>query len=140
MTASDDLHALSVQVGLLPRRVLIDIARAAKKEARTQGDALGGPIKGKKRKGMSLRAVDTIRDTDHGARLRVQGVNPAAWVWMTTGTAPHPIRRRKKGPMSQMTVDHPGTRGRGGWTKVADNVETSIIPGVIDDWVRRVMG
>ena len=97
---------------------MIAAAKAAKKIASTEGTAAGSPLKGHKRRGMSLRATDDIRPTSSGATLRVQGVNVAGWVWVNTGTAGHDIRRRKRGPKSRVTVRHPGTAGRGHWRRV----------------------
>ena len=122
MTAAADLHAIAVRIKAVPKRTLIDVAKMAKQTALAEGARAGSPLKGHKRRGMKLRAVDTIRDTGSGASLRVQGVNPAGWVWVNTGTRAHTIRRRKRGPKRKLTVQHPGTRGTGAWRRVADRV------------------
>lgn len=135
MSAAANLHATAVAIRAVPRRTLIDVAKVAKKMAADEGKRVGAPLVGKKRRGMRLAARDTIRDTASGATLRVQGVNPAAWVWVNEGTRAHPIRRRKRGPMRRMTVQHPGTRGRGAWRRVADEV-ARLVPLALADHVR----
>jgi hypothetical protein len=140
VTAADNLHATAVELRALPKRVLIDIAKAAKKAAQAEGSRVGAPLQGHKRRGMKLRAYDDLRDTADGASLRVQGVNPAGWVWMTDGTRPHQIRRRKRGPKSRLSVSHPGTRGRGAWTRVAADIEQQVIPRVLREWLSRTIG
>ena len=128
MTAAGNLHAVAVAIGDVPRAALIEVAKAAKRIANDQGAAAGGPLKGKKKRAMRLRAFDDIRPTAHGATCRVQGVNPAGWVWVTEGTRAHAIRRRKKGPKAKLTVRHPGTAGRGAWRKVEAAVLELIVP------------
>jgi hypothetical protein len=139
-TASRNLHAIAVELDRLPRSSMIAAAKAAKKVASTEGTRAGSPLKGHKRKGMSLRARDDIRPTDHGATCRIQGVNVAGWVWVNTGTDAHKIRRRKRGPMSRMTVDHPGTRGGGAWRRVQARCAV-IVPAVfVDDVAALIRG
>lgn len=118
-TASRNLHALAVELEALPRSSMIAAAKAAKKIAADQGRLEGSPLQGKrKRRGITLKARDDIRDTPNGATLRIQGIPAGVWVWRNTGTKPHNIRRRKRGPMKVMTVPHPGTAGLGAWRKV----------------------
>jgi len=139
VTAAAELDAMAVRVRAMPRRMLIDIAKAGKAIAAQQGAAAGSPLKGKKRSGMKLRAIDTIRDTGTGATLRIQGVNPAGWVWMNTGTRPHRIRRRKKGPLSKMTVPHPGAGGRGAWRTTRARVLSTVLPRVVREQAARAV-
>lgn len=127
MTAAANLHATALRIRTVPKRTLIDVAKAAKKMAADEGTRAGGPLKGKKKRGMRLGARDTIRATATGATLRVQGVNPSGWVWVTEGTRAHTIRRRKRGPLRKLTVQHPGTRGRGAWRRVDAEV-SKIVP------------
>lgn len=137
-TASRNLHALAVELERLPRSSIIAAAKAGKKLAADEGRAAGSPLKGHKRRGMTLRARDDIRDTPNGATLRLQGVNVAGWVWVNTGTAAHRIRRRKRGPKSRLTVQHPGTRGRGHWRTVQKRA-AAVIPQIFRDDVRAVI-
>lgn len=118
---------------------MIAAAKAGKKLAADEGRAAGSPLKGHKRRGMSLRARDDIRDTPAGATMRIQGVNVAGWVWVNTGTAGHRIRRRKRGPKSRMTVQHPGTPGKGHWRNVQKRA-AKVIPQIFRDDVARVVG
>jgi hypothetical protein len=131
-TASANLHALAVRLERLPMSSMIAAAKAAKKVASTEGTRAGSPLKGHKKRGMTLRATDDIRATGHGATCRVQGVNVAGWVWVNTGTDPHPIRRRKRGPKSKLTVRHPGTAGRGAWRRVQDRA-AQVVPEIFRD-------
>jgi hypothetical protein len=139
VTAGAELDALAVRVRAMPRRMLIDVAKAGKQIAAQQGAAAGSPLKGKKRSGMRLRAIDTIRETGTGASLRIQGVNPAGWVWVTSGTRPHRVRRRKRGKLSKITVPHPGTAGRGQWRLVRARVLSTVLPQVVRDVAARTV-
>lgn len=137
--ASVNLRALSRDVERIPMAGMIAAARAAKKIAIDEGTRVAGAdgLKGKKRRGLKLRARDTIRDTGDGAVCRIQGTVPG-WVWATSGTAPHRIRRRKRGPMRRMTVPHPGTAGRGAWFRVVARVEI-VVPEIFADELARVV-
>jgi hypothetical protein len=137
-TVSVDLHRLASEVRAIPRSGMIAAAKAAKAIAAEEGARAGGPLQGKKKRALKLRARDDIRDTDTGATCRIQGVSPAGWVWVTTGTDPHPIRRRKKGPKRKMTVAHPGTAGRGAWFKVIARVE-DVVPHIFADAVHEAV-
>lgn len=138
--ASGNLHATAVALRALPRSSMIAAAKAAKKIASTEGTAAGSPLKGKKKRGMTLRARDDIRPTGSGATMRIQGVNVAGWVWVNTGTDAHTIRRRKRksDPRSRMTVRHPGTAGRGAWRAVQARAAV-VIPEIFRDDVHRVV-
>lgn len=137
--ASSSLHATAVALKALPRSSMIAAAKAAKKIASTEGTSAGSPIKGHKRKGMPLRARDDIRQTTATTvTCRIQGVNVAGWVWRTHGTKPHRIRRRKRGPKSKLTVQHPGSRGIGSWDRVQARAKV-IVPRIFDDDVARVL-
>lgn len=138
-SAARNLHATAVALRALPRSSMIAAAKAAKRIAVEEGNRAGSPLQGKrKRRGMTLKARDDIRDTGTGATLRVQGVNVAGWVWRNTGTAPHPIRRRRRGPMKVMTVQHPGTSGIGAWRRVQKRC-ADVIPQVFIDDVHKVV-
>lgn len=140
MTVGANLHATAVKIRLVPRRTLIDVAKAAKAEAERVGASYGAPLQGHKKRPMRMKARDDIRDTADGATIRIQGVNVSAWVWMTSGTRPHAVRRRKKGKMRKMTVHHPGTHGRGAWRQVQANVATVVVPRVFLDQLRQALG
>jgi len=140
VAAAANLHATAVAIRAMPRRALIDVAKAAKADANRVGARYGAPLQGNKRRAMRMRTIDDIRDTATGANIRIQGVNVAAWVWMNTGTAPHQIRRRKRGPKAKMTVQHPGTGGKGAWREVAKRIETVVIPQVLRDQLAQAVG
>ena len=130
---SADLLALSGRVEAIPRAGMIAAAKAAKRIVEDEGRRYGGPdgLKGKKKRGLKLRARDDIRTTAHGATCRVQGSVPA-WVWVESGTTSHTVRRRKRGPLKVMVVQHPGTRGRGGWSRCAERIAT-VVPLIFAD-------
>lgn len=138
MSAAANLHAIAVDIDAIPRAGLIQVAKATKAIASAEGAAAGGPLQGKKKRAMRLRAFDDIRDTANGATCRIQGVNPAGWVWVTDGTAAHAIRRRKRGPKRKMTVQHPGTAGRGAWRHVETKAIALIVPA-FEGEVRRAV-
>ena len=139
MTASANLHATAVALAALPRSSMIAAAKAAKKVASTEGTRAGSPIKGHKKRGMPLRAKDDIREAGRLVTCRIQGVNVAGWVWRTSGTRPHPIRRRKRGAMARMHVPHPGSRGVGAWRRVVERARV-VVPAVFVDDVHQAVG
>ena len=141
-TASSNLRATALALGALPRSSMIAAAKAAKKIASTEGTRAGSPIKGHKKRGMPLRATDDIRDTANGATCRIQGVNVAGWVWRTSGTSAHRIRRRKRksDKRSKITVPHPGSAGTGAWRNVQARC-IELIPQIfVDDVHQAVSG
>lgn len=139
MTASVELRRLAADIERLPRSSIIAAARAAKAIVQQDGARIAGPdgMKGKKRRGLKLRARDTIRDGAHETTCRVQGTVPA-WVWANTGTRPHTIRRRKRGPLRQMTVQHPGTPGRGAWARTERRIE-DLLPRIFTEQLDRIL-
>lgn len=136
-TASRNLHALAVTLERLPKSSMIAAAKAAKKIAADQGRLEGSPLAGSRvqrgRRAITLKARDDIRDTPTGATMRIQGIPAGVWVWRNTGTRAHDIRRRKRGPKKNMTVRHPGTRGRGAWRKVQARCAVVIPEIFVDD-------
>lgn len=123
---------------------MIAAARAVKKIADdeaarvTGGD---GRLTGKKKRGIRLRARDEISERGTATFCRVQGISPAGWVWVNTGTQAHRIRRRKRGKNPKlriMTVPHPGTRGKGAWRKVRAR-SIDVVPKIFIDEVRQVL-
>jgi hypothetical protein len=135
--AAIELHRIATDVRKIPDAGLIATAklvkRVADEEARTAtGD---GVMNGKHRRPIKLRARDkSIRPIDHGRAILITGVPAGPWVWITSGTASHTIRRRKRGPMRKMTVHHPGTRGRDAWTTVIKR-STDLVPRIFTDLV-----
>jgi len=132
-SVSADLLALADRLERLPRGSMIAAAKAAKQIVADEGARIGGAdgLKGKKKRGLKLKARDTIRDRADGTTCRVQGSVPA-WIWVNTGTRPHTTRRRKRGPLRKMLVQHPGTRGRGAWDRVSKRIET-VVPLIFSD-------
>jgi hypothetical protein len=133
------LHRLAGDIREIPMSGMIAAAKAAKKIVADEGDRIAGPdgMRGKKRRGLKLRARDDIRRTDTGTTCRIQGSVPA-WIWANTGTDPHDIRRRKKGPMRKMVVHHPGTRGRHVWGPVAARI-SKVVPEIFRDAVHQAV-
>lgn len=138
-SAAVDLHRLATDVRAIPRTGMIAAAKAAKKIVDDEGRRIAGAggMKGKKRRGLKLRARDDIRPTGDTVTCRVQGSVPA-WIWATSGTDPHAIRRRKRGPMRKMTVHHPGTAGRGAWPRVAARI-ADVVPRIFADEIGKVL-
>jgi hypothetical protein len=138
-TASTNLRALAADVRDIPRSAMITAAKAAKQIVADHGSRLAGSdgMRGKKKRGLKLKARDDIRPDPDGYACRIQGSVPG-WVWMNTGTRPHPIRRRKKGPMRKMTVHHPGMPGRRAWRPVADEISREV-PAILTRAVHEVI-
>ena len=134
-----DLHRLADDIAAIPRSGMIAAAKAAKKIVADEGKSVAGAdgMKGKKRRGLKLKARDDIRHEGHTSTCRVQGSVPA-WIWATSGTTPHQIRRRKRGPKRKMTVAHPGTAGRGAWYRVVARIE-DVVPRIFADELGRVI-
>ena len=137
--ASVNLHALAADVREIPTAGMIAAAKLAKKIVADEGARIAGAdgMRGKKRRGLKLRARDDIRPTGDGATCRIQGSVPA-WIWADSGTAAHPVRRRKRGPMRKMIVAHPGTPGRHVWRRVSDRV-AEVVPQVFADLVHEAV-
>lgn len=139
--AAIELHRIAADVGKIPDAGLIAAAKLVKRVAddearRVTGD---GTMNGKHRRPIKLRARDkSIRPVEHGRAILITGVPAGPWVWVTSGTAAHTIRRRKRGPMRKMTVHHPGTRGRGAWTAVVDR-SSDLVPRIFRDLVDRAI-
>lgn len=139
-SASVNLHALADDVRAIPHTGMIAAAKAAKAIVIDEGARIAGVdgMLGHKRRGLKLRARDDIRHTESGSTCRIQGVSPAAWVWANTGTAPHTIRRRKRGPMKKMTVHHPGTPARHAWARVETRI-AKVVPEIFRDLVHQAV-
>lgn len=139
--ASVDLHRIAGQVAQIPDTGLIAAAKLVKRVAddearRATGD---GDLQGKKRRAIKLRARDKgIRPVDNGRAVLILGQPAGPWVWVTSGTDAHAIRRRKRGPMRKMTVHHPGTRGRQAWTRVITRSE-DLVPRIFQDLARQAV-
>lgn len=138
-TASVNLRQLAAATRDIPRSGMIAAAKAAKEIVRQEGTRVAGAdgMRGKKRRPLKLRARDDLRTGAGVATCRIQGSVPA-WVWATTGTDAHRIRRRRRGPMRTMTVPHPGTVGRGAWYRVLARVE-DVVPRIFADELGRVV-
>lgn len=122
-------------------RGMISVARAVKEIGRVEAArATGGSgrMTGKKRRGIRLRVFDTIDQGHSLTFLTVKGRPAGPWVWVTTGTRRHEIRRRKRGPMRKMTVTHPGTRGKGAWRDVQTRARR-VVPEIFRDEVHAVL-
>lgn len=136
-----ELRRTADGVRLIGRAGMIAAVKAVKKIADDEAAKVSGGdgrLTGKKKRGLKLKARDTITERGFETFARVQGVSPAAWVWVNTGTAPHRIRRRKRGKnpkLRVMTVSHPGTRGSGAWRKVRARSE-KVVPEIFRDEVR----
>ena len=140
--ASINLHRLADDVARIPDTGLIASAKLVKKLAdeearRATGD---GNMLGKKRRAIKLRARDKgVRPVEDGRAILILGQPAGPWVWINTGTEGHDIRRRKKGPMKKMTVDHPGTKpGKQAWSRVITR-SGELVPRIFEGYVAEVI-
>lgn len=122
MSAGDDLHALAVAV----TAATADAARAAgaaiRDEALNQARAAAGgdlAITGKHRP-IPLDVELTDETQPDGGRVHLAATPAGPWRWIETGTKPHSIPRRRRGPKSRLRVHHPGTSGKGAWSKTLE--------------------
>ena len=139
--ASVELHRIAADVARIPDAGLIAAAKLVKRVAddTARSTVSGGDMGGKHRRPIRLRARDkSIRPIEHGRAILIVGTPAGPWVWITSGTAPHTIRRRKRGPLRKMTVHHPGTRGREAWTRVVER-STELVPRIFTDLVDRTV-
>jgi len=128
-------HARADAVRDIGPRGMVTLAKAAKDIGRQEAArATGGDgvLTGTKRRGIRLRLFDDIT-TGHTVTFLTIKARPAGpWVWVTSGTGPHKIRRRKRGPLRKMTVDHPGTRGAAAFTRTRERI-ARVLPGIFRD-------
>jgi len=140
VTASSDLRRIAIEVGNVPDTGLYAAAKLVKKIALEEGGRAGSPMDGKHRRPMKLRARDKgIRPLNDGKAILIQGTPAGPWAWRTSGTEPHAIRRRKRGPMKKMTVHHPGSRGVNAWLYVIARSE-ELVPRIFEDAVSKAVG
>jgi hypothetical protein len=118
VSATDDLHALAVNV----TAATVVAARAAgdaiREEALTNARAAAGgdlALNGKHR-AIPLDVELADMPQPDGGRVRLTGTPAGPWRWIDTGTKPHSIPRRKRGPKSRVRVHHPGTAGKRAWS------------------------
>jgi hypothetical protein len=139
VTASSELRRIAVDVGQVTDSGLYAAAKLVKKIALEEGQRAGSPMAGKHRRPINLKARDRgIRPLNDGRAILIQGTPAGPWVWRTSGTAPHTVRRRKRGPMRKMVVHHPGSRGTGAWLRVIGRA-TDLVPRVFADELGRVI-
>jgi hypothetical protein len=138
-TASVDLHRIAIEVGRIPDAGLYAAAKLVKKLGDEQARRVGAPLAGHHRRAIKMRTRDkNIRPIQDGKAILITGVPAGPWVWMTSGTAPHTTRRRKRGPMKKITVHHPGMRGRNAWTIVTDRA-AELVPRIFEDLADRAV-
>lgn len=139
--ASIELHRIAADVAAIPDAGLYAAAKLVKKLADEQAQrATGdGTMAAGVRRPIKLKARDKgIRPLNDGRAILVVGAPAGPWSWLTSGTAAHDIRRRKRGPMRKMTVRHPGSRGKGTWLAVIARSE-QLVPAVFVDLVDRAV-
>ena len=130
------LRDLAGELRDVPFKAMLPTVKAIKKIAADEGTTMARVSK----RGVKLRAVDRTL-AGKGADVvivRIQGVPVGPWVWQTSGTSAHTIRRRKRGKLSKMRVPHPGSAGRGRWDRVAARAEP-IVKAVFTDYVGKVL-
>lgn len=135
MSASTDLTALAAAVRDIPRTataaaadkvrdLALDNARAA-----AGGDLL---LTGKHR-GIPLDVDITAMAQSDGASVRLSGTPAGPWVWIDTGTRPHSIPRRRRGPKSRLRVRHPGTAGKQAWSKTVEGAPDLVREATVEE-------
>lgn len=163
------LRRQSGQLRRVPMAGMIAAAKITKKLAADEAArAVPGGVmhlhrKGKTPRRVKLRTRDDIRASgQHLVRCRVQALPVGPWVWLDTGTGPHPLgraargarrpRRGDYGPQRPGTgarlhvgqdwvtgpLHHPGTRGRHAWQHVVDQAH-EVLPGVFSDEVEKAL-
>ena len=140
MTASADLRRIAIEVGNVTDTGLYAAAKLVKRVADEEARRVGAPLEGHHRRAIKMRARDkNIRPVPDGKAILIVGTPAGPWVWMTSGTAAHTTRRRKRGPMKKMLVHHPGVhRRRNAWTNVTDRA-TELVPRIFADAVDRAV-
>ena len=122
MTATADLHALAVEITAATATAARAAGEKIREEALTNARAAAGGdllISGKHR-GIPLDVELTDLTQPDGGRVHLAGTPAGPWRWIDTGTKPHSIPRRKRGPKSRLRVHHPGTSGKGAWSKTRE--------------------
>ena len=134
MSASEQLHALAVALtaatlpaaraaGAAIRDEALDNARAA-----AGGDlALNG-----KHRAIPLDVEITEQAAPDGGRVTVAGTPVGPWRWIDTGTKPHTIPRRRRGPKSRLRVHHPGTAGKHAWSTTVEAAPELVRAAALD--------
>jgi hypothetical protein len=120
VSCADDLHRLAVTVTAATATAARAAGTAIREEALTNARAAAGGdllLTGKKKKGIPLDVELTDMTQPDGGRVHLAGKPAGVWVWIDTGTRPHTIPRRRKGPKSRVRVHHPGTTGKQAWSK-----------------------
>jgi hypothetical protein len=122
VTASDDLHALAVNVTAATATAARAAGTAIRELALTNARAAAGgdlALNGKHRP-IPLDVELTDMTQPDGGRVRLTGTPAGPWRWIDTGTKPHSIPRRRRGPKSRVRVHHPGTTGKQAWSKTVE--------------------
>lgn len=118
MSAAADLAALALRLADVPAAAAAAAGDAVRAEALDQARrAAGGDLAlAGKHRPIPLEVTLTSQVAAAGtATVRVAGTPTGPWRWIDTGTRPHRIRRRRRGPKSRLAVRHPGTAGKGAW-------------------------
>lgn len=142
MSASADLTALAARIRDSPRPAVAAAAEAVRDLALENARAAAGGdllITGKHR-GIPLDVTVTDMAQPDGARVRLAGTPSGPWTWIDTGTRPHTIPRRRRGPKSRLRVHHPGTSGKHAWSNTvtaAGELVRAAALGVIIETVAR---
>lgn len=141
VTAGAELRSAAVAIRTATRSHVYASVRAvrtiAADEARrvTGGD---GRLDSGTRAGVKLGTRDTVRRAVPGQPITgsVWGRPAAGWVWRTDGTAPHRIRRRRRGRLARVYVEHPGATGRNAWGRVLARA-ARVVPTLFADELNR---
>jgi hypothetical protein len=132
MTAAADLRSLRSTISKLPKDIVRAGARQLKRplEDSVRRDSGGDRrLSGLRNSGRfnvstSVRGTDTVKGRVYAGPSAMR----APWSWLDKGTRP---RRQGRG-------QHPGTRGKGTWSDVADREADNVMRAMVAEWEHRV--
>jgi hypothetical protein len=141
------------KLALVPEQGVIAAAAVVEKIAEQEAARVGGFVTlGRKRRRVRLTTVARIKRIPGGAQITLWGKPTGGWVWATDGTDAHAIPKRRptkrkprpmhgdgyEHPISNKQIQHPGSAGRGAWTRVRQRADREV-PQIIADLVHEAV-
>jgi hypothetical protein len=122
VSATEQLRALAVSITAATATAARAAGAVIRDEALSNARAAAGgdlALSGKHRAiPLDVELTEEIRPD--GGTVTVTGTPAGPWRWIETGTKPHTIPRRRRGPKSRLRVHHPGTRGKHAWSTTVE--------------------